>query len=218
MRDDDLAEGRTIALGDIHGCLAALGTLLEIVGPRPDDTIVTLGDYVDRGPDSRGVIDKLLDLRSQCRLIPLMGNHDEMFLDICTGRKELFDQWLLFGGDATVASYDGRVPEGVPEDHLEFLRAGLVPGDVARVHGTAAGRAAIESELGALASALEIPVERASGMCVPLGRALGETMGAGATLATAAGCARGVSAPTLVVSVQSAGPAPSAVAILLGAA
>jgi serine/threonine protein phosphatase 1 len=118
-----LAEGRTIVLGDIHGHLAALRALLEAIGPRPDDTIITLGDYVDRGPDSRRVIDRLIELKAQCRLIPLMGNHDEMFLEICGGRTELFDDWLFFGGDATVASYHGRVPEEVPEEHLEFLRA-----------------------------------------------------------------------------------------------
>ena len=118
-----MAEGRTIAVGDIHGCLAALRTVLEAIGPRPDDTIITLGDYVDRGPDSRGVLDELIALRSRCRLIPLMGNHDEMFLEICAGRTGLFDEWLPFGGDATVASYGGSVPEGVPKAHLEFLRA-----------------------------------------------------------------------------------------------
>ena len=118
-----MAEGRTIAVGDIHGCLAALRTVLQAIGPRPDDAIITLGDYVDRGPDSRGVLDELIALRSRCRLIPLMGNHDEMFLEICAGRKGLFDEWLPFGGDATVASYGGRVPEEVPKAHLEFLRA-----------------------------------------------------------------------------------------------
>lgn len=118
-----MAEGRTIAMGDIHGCLAALRTLLEMIGPRPEDTIITLGDYVDRGPDSRGVIEELIALKSKCRLVPLMGNHDEMFLEICTGQKGLIEQWLPFGGDTTVASYGGQVPEGVPGEHLDFVRA-----------------------------------------------------------------------------------------------
>jgi serine/threonine protein phosphatase 1 len=120
-----LADGRTIAVGDIHGCLAALRAVLEAIAPRPADTIVTLGDYVDRGPDSRGVIKELIALKSCCGLIPLMGNHDEMFLNLCTGDAglfDLFDQWLLFGGDATVASYGGRVPDGVPDEHVAFLR------------------------------------------------------------------------------------------------
>jgi serine/threonine protein phosphatase 1 len=117
-----LAKGRTIALGDIHGCLAPLRALLEVIDLRPDDTLIALGDYVDRGPESRGVIEELIALESRCRLIPLMGNHDEMFLEICSGHAELFEEWLPFGGDATVASYGGRVPKGVPRAHIEFLR------------------------------------------------------------------------------------------------
>jgi serine/threonine protein phosphatase 1 len=117
-----LADGRTIAVGDIHGYLAALRAVLAAIAPQPADTIVTLGDYVDRGPDSRGVIDELLALRSRCRLVPLLGNHDEMLLAICTGYVELIERWLLFGGDTTMASYGGRVPEGVPDEHIAFLK------------------------------------------------------------------------------------------------
>ena len=51
---------RTIAIGDIHGCSAALDTLLEVIRPSPEDTLVTLGDYIYRGPDSRGVIERLI--------------------------------------------------------------------------------------------------------------------------------------------------------------
>jgi len=69
---------RTIAIGDIHGCSAALDALLEAFQPSSEDTIVTLGDYINRGPDSRGVIDKLIELKDRCRLVPLRGNHEEM--------------------------------------------------------------------------------------------------------------------------------------------
>ena len=61
---------RTIAIGDIHGCLAALNALLEAIRPRPEDCIVTLGDYINRGPDSRGVIERLIELKDRCRLVP----------------------------------------------------------------------------------------------------------------------------------------------------
>ena len=114
--------GRTIAIGDIHGCKAALWALFEVIAPASDDTIVALGDYVDRGPDSRGVMDTLIAVADRCRLIPLLGNHDEMLLEICNGQADLFDEWMLFGGNTTVDSYDGRVPESVPREHLDFLR------------------------------------------------------------------------------------------------
>jgi serine/threonine protein phosphatase 1 len=61
---------RIIAIGDIHGCSAALDTLLDAIRPRPGDLIVTLGDYINRGPDRRGVIERLIDLGRRCRLVP----------------------------------------------------------------------------------------------------------------------------------------------------
>jgi serine/threonine protein phosphatase 1 len=52
--------GRLIATGDIHGCSKALATLVEVSRPSPEDILVPLGDYIDRGPDSRGVLDLLI--------------------------------------------------------------------------------------------------------------------------------------------------------------
>ena len=60
---------RTIAIGDVHGCSAALAALIHAIGPGPEDVLVTLGDYIDRGPDSRGVLDLLIDLGRRCRLV-----------------------------------------------------------------------------------------------------------------------------------------------------
>jgi predicted MPP superfamily phosphohydrolase len=79
---------RTIAIGDIHGCAIALAKLIEIIAPQPDDTLVPLGDYVDRGIDSRGVIDQLLALADRCRLVPILGNHEEMLLGAREGRSD----------------------------------------------------------------------------------------------------------------------------------
>jgi serine/threonine protein phosphatase 1 len=112
---------RTIAIGDIHGCLTALQTVLAAVDPRPEDTVVTLGDYADRGPEVRGVLEALLDLSRQTRLVTLLGNHDETMLNVCRGRTELLPDWLLFGGDATLASYGTGIPAEVWPRHLDFL-------------------------------------------------------------------------------------------------
>ena len=68
--------GRTLAIGDIHGSYAALATLLPVVSPGSDDTIVVLGDVVDRGPGSREAIDTLLELGKRCRVILIQGNHE----------------------------------------------------------------------------------------------------------------------------------------------
>lgn len=117
-----MSASRTIAIGDIHGCLAALDALLAAIRPQPDDTIVTLGDLVDRGPDCRGTIERLFLLGRQCRLIPLLGNHEEIMLAVHDGHGELYVEWLMFGGNATLASYDVTQPADVPSAHIEFLR------------------------------------------------------------------------------------------------
>src|SRR5258708_2825884 len=95
---------RTLAIGDIHGCLRALDALMGEVDPQPDDVIITLGDYVDRGPDSKGVLDRMVALHGQCRCVALKGNHDLMML---AGRDHLeqFNEWLKCGGAQTLASY-----------------------------------------------------------------------------------------------------------------
>lgn len=113
--------GRVIAIGDIHGYLVSLEVLLDAIEPQPGDTIVTLGDYCDRGPDTRGVIDRLMALAGCCRLVPLIGNHDEMLLESADGDRACLSSWLLFGGDATLASYGTRDPAEIPEEHLQFL-------------------------------------------------------------------------------------------------
>jgi calcineurin-like phosphoesterase family protein len=113
--------GRIIAIGDIHGCTLALAAVLDALIPRPDDTIVALGDYVDRGPDVPGTLERLIELGKQCSLIPILGNHDEMVLEIMAGNQQLLAPWLSFGGDATLAAYGCRSPSELPQTHLDFL-------------------------------------------------------------------------------------------------
>jgi serine/threonine protein phosphatase 1 len=110
---------RILAIGDIHGCLTALDTLLAVVAPQPDDLLIALGDYVDRGPDSRGVLDRLIALHATGRLIALRGNHDEMMLSARYGTEGRM--WLGVGGRATLASYGASDPSAIPESHWHFL-------------------------------------------------------------------------------------------------
>src|SRR4051794_17347253 len=111
--------GRTIAIGDIHGCSAALDALLDAIAPGPQDTLVTLGDHIDRGPDSRGVIDRLLALAYGCRLVPLLGNHEELLLAALRDRVAL-RRWLTCGGVETLRSY-GWAPGGPPRALAEWF-------------------------------------------------------------------------------------------------
>jgi serine/threonine protein phosphatase 1 len=112
---------RIIAIGDIHGCCRAFDTLLDAIQPVSSDLFVPLGDYVDRGPNSRGVIDRLLELEQSSQVEALMGNHEEMMLMVLTGHAAPND-WLRYGGVATLDSYgfDGDM-SAIPESHRDFL-------------------------------------------------------------------------------------------------
>lgn len=114
---------RTLAIGDIHGCSTALRTVLEAVQPGADDILVTLGDYVDRGPDSKGVLDTLIGLEKTTQLIPLTGNHEILFLEAMFERLNL-GAWESIGGLQTLRSYCGDETlswNHIPEAHIEFI-------------------------------------------------------------------------------------------------
>lgn len=121
--------GRTIAIGDVHGCFDALKALVEAVAPGADDTLIPLGDYIDRGPDSCGVLGLLITLARQCRLIPLLGNHEELLLQALDDRDAL-KRWLTFGGAATLQSYGWvrgaprrSIRDWIPPHHRDFLES-----------------------------------------------------------------------------------------------
>lgn len=120
--------GLTYVIGDIHGCSDALTRLLARIddhrGGRPAK-IVCLGDYVDRGPDSAGVLRILRHraAREAGRLICLRGNHEQMMLDAGRGAGAA-PLWLANGGDATLDSFGVTEPGALPVDVLSWL-AGL---------------------------------------------------------------------------------------------
>ncbi|MBW8865334.1 MAG: serine/threonine protein phosphatase [Verrucomicrobia bacterium] len=116
---------RILAIGDIHGSNTALTALLQQVQPGPADQIIFLGDYIDRGPASREVIDSLLELKKTCSTVFLRGNHEEMIFE---ERDNPFNStgWKSCGGQETLQSYgaDHRRDwvELIPAAHWEFLQ------------------------------------------------------------------------------------------------
>ncbi len=117
--------GRLIAIGDIHGCLAALQALWQAIAPEPEDTIVVLGDLVDRGPDSKGVVESLIDYSQRLKVVAIRGNHEEMMLDVVRDKQPPF-RWLQYGGVDTLDSYgfSGDL-EVIPPEHMAFFESML---------------------------------------------------------------------------------------------
>jgi len=111
---------RIFAFGDIHGCLKELQALMKRVPCEPEDLLVFLGDYIDRGPDSRGVIDYLIDLGTQFpSSVFLKGNHEAMFLDYLAGRDRI--NFLFNGGGKTLQNYMEGDSLRVPRTHMDFF-------------------------------------------------------------------------------------------------
>ena len=133
-----LPGGRRIyAIGDIHGCNEQLGNLHEIIAEdlarRPVDAplLLHIGDYVDRGAETAGVLNRLLE-RSRIEGVPavnLVGNHDETMLHALSGDRPAATDWLFTGGRPALESYGidpdsprESWPERVPAEHIDFLR------------------------------------------------------------------------------------------------
>lgn len=151
------ANSRCYAIGDVHGCLDQLSLLLERIihdnaarVPVDNIYVVTVGDLIDRGPDSRGVIDLLMARpMPSASFVFLTGNHEELFLQILDGDDSALPDWLEFGGFECAISYgadpDRLVgPDGgeelrahVPAHHAAFIRSfgdGFRFGDYLIVH------------------------------------------------------------------------------------
>lgn len=120
---------RILAIGDIHGCSVAFDTLIAAVNLQLEDKIITLGDYVDRGPDSKGVISRLLTLHDTGQLVALRGNHELMMLE-ARNKNIRESEWRYCGGETTLASYSGSGDAGnmadIPDAHWDFIENACV--------------------------------------------------------------------------------------------
>jgi serine/threonine protein phosphatase 1 len=128
---------RIYAVGDVHGCLDQLLALHRAIAahlrahPHPDPLLLHLGDYIDRGPDSAGVIARLLGAppAAGLRMVNLLGNHEDMLLAALAGSRMDAEIWIANGGHAALASW-GVPPRAarrqwqalIPAPHLAFLR------------------------------------------------------------------------------------------------
>lgn len=124
-----MAAPLTFAIGDVHGCydkLVALLGVCEAVAGGGRARFVLIGDYVDRGPDSRKVLDFLIDQqRDNDRFICLRGNHETMLLDAAGPDRTVSDvfNWRINGGEQTLASYGVDDENKLPSAHLVWIDA-----------------------------------------------------------------------------------------------
>jgi serine/threonine protein phosphatase 1 len=135
-REPRLPDGRRVyAVGDVHGRDDLLQDLLAQIeaddaGRAPaSTTIVFLGDLIDRGPQSRQVIERLSTYRHpRIDLAFVFGNHEEVLLRILDGETEFLDDWLRFGGKEFVQSYGidpAKLASAAPRPSLDRLRAAI---------------------------------------------------------------------------------------------
>ena len=114
------------AIGDIHGQIHMLEALVERVPFQEEDEIVFLGDFIDRGRDSKAVVEFLLGFRREYpNTVFLRGNHEDMLLDYLAGGGSYYQGvYLMNGGHATLENYrDERGDVRLPPEHLKFLNA-----------------------------------------------------------------------------------------------
>ena len=114
------------AIGDIHGCLKALKSIFKNKIIKKNDTVVFLGDYIDRGPDSKGVINWLIKNKENYNFIFILGNHEIMMLAAKNSFEKL-KEWLYFGGSETLDSYkigdDYNCMNKIDNSHWEFIES-----------------------------------------------------------------------------------------------
>lgn len=142
---DESKFDRIIAIGDLHGIAEPLYRLIDKLNPTDSDALIFIGDYIDRGPQSKEVIEKLLELKMKHNSVYfLMGNHEDMLLGSVGFPAVVsnFDTWMYNGGSATLRSYGmgadeilnlarmwndaergNRIIDLIPESHMEFFKS-----------------------------------------------------------------------------------------------
>ncbi len=111
---------RLIGISDIHGEYDKLCAVIDKIQPKKDDTIIFMGDYIDRGKNSRDVVDKLISMQDVCRCVYLIGSHEYAMLHANSDEYYHYLFWN-YGGDATAESYGCF--ENIMKVHVDFFRS-----------------------------------------------------------------------------------------------
>ncbi len=129
---------RTWVIPDVHGCLRTLRTLIEdMIELRKDDALIFLGDIIDRGPDSKGVIDYIMKLGSNgIKTTVIKGNHEDYMARVYrdefekSGLQKLFGirsasykDWMMYGGEETMQSFNTYNVKEIPVKYIEWIES-----------------------------------------------------------------------------------------------
>ena len=130
---------RQFAIGDVHGCKKSLRALLAQLSLRQGDELYFLGDYIDRGPDSKGVLDTIFDLRKAGYKVEcLLGNHEAMILGALSGNRDDAYDWQRNGGKRALQSFGAANVFEIPPTYTDFMATMplvLEVGNYILVHG-----------------------------------------------------------------------------------
>ena len=120
---------KLFAIGDVHGCIDNLDEMMSVIKIDQDrDTLVFIGDYIDRGPNSRAVVNSVIEIRKKIRnVVCLLGNHEQMLLEYHLNKINE-EKFFMNGGNVTAFSYGlTRTPSGVriniPDSHIKFFHS-----------------------------------------------------------------------------------------------
>jgi len=109
-------------ISDIHGCLKTFKQLLKLIDFNKKDTLYLLGDYIDRGPNSKGVIDFIWELINDGFTVKcLIGNHEQMLLKAYRDPEKL-NHWIRNGGDITLNSFSVKEVSEIPRNYIDWLK------------------------------------------------------------------------------------------------
>ncbi len=108
--------------GDIHGCCLTFRTLFEKCEIEKQDSVYLLGDYIDRGPESKQTLDYIFNLiREGYNIYPIKGNHEQMFLDSLISKENEYSWRFINGGEITLFSFKVKSPAEIPSIYLNWI-------------------------------------------------------------------------------------------------
>ncbi len=112
------------AISDIHGCVRTFGLLLNKIALSKEDELYLLGDFIDRGPDSKGVFDRIIQLQTLgYKIHCLRGNHEEMMLQAMQKNRNYEHMWWMNGGMETLNSFNVSTIDEVPSVYIKFIKS-----------------------------------------------------------------------------------------------